>query len=242
MKHLLMGLLLGCSSLFAQYNPTMRINFGGSSAMVRLQGAYYINPVMAKSSIKAESSTQSSSSLSNMRLGFESLFILNNRGRFSESVSRNAPKFLVVRVNHDGFKSSTLSSASIAKALKCRTSIPFFGQVKGYWSLGLAMRNHGMANNQILENNDKIGGRIAFNVYNKTSALQAELCGFKQKAVVNVVVYKKLSPHILFSTGVEYEQALLGLSALIGTCRLTLSTHLASNKKMQHGLSFTANL
>jgi hypothetical protein len=241
MKQILTLLLLACNSLFAQYNPNMRINFGGSSAIVRLQTGYFVNPI-GKTAQTNENNTQKQSMLSSMRIGFESMFIINNRGRFSESVSRNASKFIVLRVNHDGFKSSTLSSVSIATALKCRTSIPFFGQVKGYWSIGAALRNNGIQNPEILEAKNMLGGRLAFNIYNKKSALQAEVCGFANKAIVNVVVYKKLSPHILISTGYEYEQAVAGLSALIGSCRITASTRISQNKRLQHGISFIANL
>lgn len=241
MKQLFTLVLLTCNSLFAQYNPTMRINFGGSSTIVRLQAGYFVNPI-GKTIPTKETNKQNQSTLSNMRLGFESMFIINNRGRFSESVSRNAPRFLVFRVNHDGFKSNTLSSVSLATALKCRTSIPFFGQVKGYWSIGAALRNNGALNPEIIEAKNMVGGRMAFNVYNKKSALQAEVCGFANKAIVNVMVYKKLSQHILISTGYEYEQAVAGLSALIGSCRITASTRVSQNKQLQHGISFTANL
>ncbi len=239
MKQIFTLLLLACNSLFAQYNPTMRINFGGSSAIVRLQAGYFVNPI---GKTAKEATTQKQSSLSSMRLGFESMFIINNRGRFSESVSRNAPRFLVFRVNHDGIKSSTLSSVSLATALKCRTSIPLFGQVKGYWSIGAAMRNNGIHNPEIIEAKNMIGGRLAFNVYNKKSALQAEVCGFANKAIVNVMVYKKLSSHLMISTGYEYEQGVAGLSALIGSCRITASTRISQNKQLQHGITFIANL
>ncbi len=232
---------MACNSLFAQYNPTMRINFGGSGAIVRLQVGYFVNPI-GKTYQTKETSIQNQSTLSNMRLGFESMFIINNRGRFSESVSRNAPKFIVLRTNHDGIKSSTLSTVSLATALKCRTSIPFFGQVKGYWSLGAAVRNNGALNPEIIEARNMVGGRLAFNVYNKKSALQAEICGFANKAIINLLVYSKLSSHILISTGYEYEQAVAGLSALIGSCRITASTRLSQNKQLQYGISFTANL
>ena len=240
MKKLVFILALACSNLFAQYNPTMRINFGGSSAMVRLSSAYLFNPSIQNNN--KDLTQASNSGVNSMHLGFESLFIINNRGRFSESVSRTASRFLIVRVNHNGPAASTLSSASLGTALKCRTSIPFFGQVKGYWSIGLAARFNGQKNPDIIENQNRFGARMAFNIYNKRSALQAEVCGFSDKAIVNVLVYKKISSHLLLSTGYEYQQAYAGFNVLFGSCRLTVGSHLATHHQLHHSVGLVANL
>jgi hypothetical protein len=238
MKHLACIAMCWFTVLNAQYNPTMRINFGASSSVVRLQAGYFNSPYTAN---EEGSGIEQTTLFSNTRLGFEGLLMLNNRGNFTESVYRTAPRFLLAKVNFDGFKNLMLTSASFAQGFNCQTTFPGFGQIKGYWSIGTAMKNRTMSDAKPFDAESDFGARAGLNIYNKNSAMQAEVIGFKNKAIVNVLVYRKLGEHILIHGGVECNQALVGFSALAGSCRISINSRLYK-ERLQHGFSLTLNI
>ncbi len=241
MKQSILILLLASSALHAQFNPKMRNNFGANHATFRVNTGYYANA--AKTGLPAPSEQTPAyvpqGMLSSMRLDVESMVMMNNRYGFSESVSRHPAKFLLGKLNYDGFSNTALATMAFAKATKCRTSIPFFGQIKGFWGIGATMR---FKPNEPMEGpSNTFGARLSMNCYNKTSALQAETYVFADKVIVNMLVYKKIAENFLVSAGVENNLPKAGLSALIGSSRFSVFGQMYKNN-LQAGANLTINL
>lgn len=222
------------------YSPKMRNNFGANHAILRLNAGYFSNVCrVATKATDAQTPSMALGNLSNMRLSAEAMVMVNNRGNFSESVSRSRPMFMHGKASFDGFTNTTILSVGYAHGLKCQAGFLFFGQVKGYFSAGAAMRintsdgaNRNMA--------DNVGARIGYNVYNRSSALQFETHVFQDQVLVTALAHKKLGENILINGGVENNNAKVGMSALIGSCRLSVSTQY--NKScLQSGANLTVN-
>ncbi len=240
MKTLLLILLASCSAVFGHYNPKMRNNFGANHATFRINAGYYNNTLrIGNPNSENPAAYVPQGMLSSMRLNVESMVMTNNRYGFSESVSRNPAKFILGRVSYDGFTNTGLATLAFAKSTKCLTSLPIFGQIKGFWGIGATMR---FKPNEI---NDKpssnIGTRLSLNVYNKTSALQAETYVFSNGVIVNILAYRKIAENFLISAGVENNLPKLGLSALIGGSRLTINSQM-HKRNIQVGMNLTINL
>ena len=86
----------------------------------------------------------------------------------------------------------------------------------------------------------QMGARMGYNVYNRSSAFQFETYAFKNKMMVTAMAYKKLGENFLIQGGVEMNQPKFGLSALIGSCRLSATTQLYKNN-LQSGVNMTVN-
>ena len=86
-----------------------------------------------------------------------------------------------------------------------------------------------------------IGTRLAINCYNKTSALQAVAYVFQNSVIVNLLAYKKIAENFLISGGVENNLPKLGLSAMIGSSRLSVYTQM-HKKDVQAGVNLSINL
>ena len=153
-------LLLASTIANAMYNPKMRTNFGANHAILRLNAGYFGNVYQTAQPVGDFSkSNQPAGMLGNMRLGMEAMIMVNNRGRFSESVSRTRPVFLQAKVLYDGFEQNTILTAGYAHGFKCMAEFPLFGQVKGYLSLGAAAL---VPNNP--EQATLYGGRLGYNI------------------------------------------------------------------------------
>lgn len=240
MRNLCLMICLLAGQLHAQYNPLMRKHFGASNAFLRLNAAYFYTPenTIRTASPESANSNADYGLIPKMRIGLEAMLLLNNRGNFTESVSRTAPRFVLLRLHDNGPDGKLYGSLSFAQGIPCMSSIPFFGQVKGYWSAGAVM---GYDHENGFRPNTMSGARIGFNAYNKKSALQSEVIGFKNRVVVNVIAYRKLGEHIMFHAGAEYNNPLAGFSFLAGSCRISINTRLCKNQ-MQHGAGLTINL
>lgn len=241
MKQLFLMLLSTCTILQAQFNPKMRNNFGANHATFRISAGYYANAMQTTppSRENVQQTPVQQGMLSSMRLNVESMLMLNNRYGFSESVSRNPAKFILGRASYDGFTNTGLVTLAFAKSTKCRTTLPLFGQIKGFWGIGATMR---YKPNEINDNPaSNVGGRLSLNVYNKTSALQAETYVFSNGVIVNVQAYRKIVENLLVSAGVENNLPRLGLSALIGSSRLSAFGQLHKNN-IQAGVNLAINL
>jgi len=235
------ALLIVFLPLNAYFNPKMRNNFGANHAILRLNAGYFNNVYqLSKPVSDATKAPAPSSMLDNMRLSAEAMVMLNNRYGFSESVSRSRPKFIHAKAIYDGIAKTSLLSAGYAHGLKCRASFLFFGQVKGYFSMGAAA----LLNNDMTLPADQratlVGARMGYNVYNRTSAFQFESYAFKNKVLVTAMAYKKLGENILIQGGVELNQPKFGFSGLIGSCRLSATTQLNKNH-LQSGVNMTVN-
>ncbi len=242
MRKLIVIALLFTNALYAEFKPAMRSNFGAASALFRFQTAYfYTSPVIKKTEEGLTAPTTPNSMLNSMRSSIEAMFMLNNRFHFTESVYKTAPRFLQIKLNHDGVESKLYSSISMAQGMPCMTSIPIFGQVKGYWGIGAVYMNQTVYNASQADLSKSVGVRTGLNCYNPKSALQAELIGFKDRVLVNVIAYRKLGEHLLVQAGSEYNSPLAGFSVLAGSCRFSVNTRLY-RKQLQHGISFTGNL
>lgn len=242
MRKLILVALLFTNALHAEYKPAMRNNFGAASALFRFQTAYfYTSPVIKNTGDGLQTQTTPNSMLNSMRSSLEAMVMLNNRFHFTESVYKTAPRFLQVKLNHDGAESKLYSSVSITQGLPCMTSIPIFGQVKGYWGVGAVYMHQTGSNEAQADIGKSVGVRTGLNCYNPRSALQSEVIGFKDRVVVNVIAYRKLGEHILVQAGSEYNSPLAGFSILAGSCRFSVNTRLYK-KQLQHGISFTGNL
>ena len=240
MKSLLLILCTLCATAHAQFNPKMRTNFGANHATFRVNAGYYTNAYqVSKPTLETRTTPAPQGMLSSMRLDVESMVMVNNRYGFSESVSRNPAKFILGKVNYDGFTNTGLATVAFAKSTKCRTALLFFGQIKGFWGIGATMRFNPNEVNYKPESN--IGGRLSLNVYNKRSALQAETYVFANRVIANVLVHKKIGENFLFSAGVENNLPKLGLSALIGSSRLSVNSQVYQNN-IQTGVNLTINL
>jgi hypothetical protein len=240
MKSLLIALLSCCTMLHGQFNPKMRNNFGANHATFRVNAGYYGNAYEAPRPKDAgQAAAVPQGMLSSLRLNVESMIMANNRYGFSESVSRNAPKFVLGRVAYDGFSNTGLVTLAFARSVKCRTTLPLFGQIKGFWGIGATMRYKPNEVNDQWSSN--VGARFSMNCYNKTSALQAEAYVFSNSVIFNVTAYRKIAENFLISGGVENNLPKCGLSALIGSSRLTVSAQM-HKKDIQAGVNLTINL
>jgi len=240
MKTLLLVLLSSCAVLQAQFNPKMRNNFGANHATFRVNAGYYNNVYDVRPNhTEKPAGYVPQGMLSAMRMNVETMVMMNNRNGFSESVSRNPAKFVLARVAYDGFTNTALATLAFAKSTKCRTTLLFFGQIKGFWSIGATMRFK--PNETAEKSSTNIGTRLAMNCYNKTSALQAETYIFSNGVIVNILAYKKIAENFLISAGVENNLPKAGLSALIGSSRLSLFGQMHKNH-VQGGVNLTINL
>ncbi|MCC6818551.1 MAG: hypothetical protein IT245_06660 [Bacteroidia bacterium] len=236
-------ILLLATTVNGMYNPKMRNNFGANHAILRLNTGYYSNAYQMSKPVNGESGLNNSSDysmLSNMRLGLEAMIMVNNRGNFSESVSRNRPIFLQMKAQYDGLDKNTLVTAGYAHGLECKASFLFFGQVKGYLSIGAAAL---MNNDPTIPANERttdVGARLGYNVYNRTSALQFDTYVFKDKVLVTTQAYKKLGENVLINAGVSRNQPSIGFSAMIGSCRVGATTQYSKNN-FQSGVNLTVN-
>jgi hypothetical protein len=242
MKSLLLTLLSCCTMLQAQFNPKMRNNFGANHATFRVNAGYYGNIYQdpRRSPENEQSTAVPKSMLSSLRLNVESMVMTNNRYGFSESVSRNPAKFVLGRVSYDGFTNTGLATLAFAKSFKCMTTFPLMGQIKGFWGIGATGRymtnetqKHDWAKNT--------GTRLSLNIYNKTSALQAETYVFSNGVIVNILAYRKLAENFLFNIGVENNLPKAGFSGLIGSSRLSVYAQM-HKKDVQGGVNLTINL
>jgi hypothetical protein len=232
--------LLSCAMVYGQFNPKMRNNFGANHATFRINAGYYTPAArLSDQSAERRDISPAPGMLSNMRLNIESMVMVNNRYGFSESVSRNPAKFILGKMAYDGFTNTALASIAFAKSTKCRTTLPFFGQIKGFWGIGATARFR--PNEVAPKLSSNIGSRLSLNVYNKTSALQAETYVFADGVIVNALVYKKISENFLVNAGVENNLPKLGLSALLGSSRLSVYTQL-HKRDIQAGVHLAINL
>jgi hypothetical protein len=234
-------LLMASAIANAMYNPKMRNNFGANHAILRLNAGYYGNVFLSDRPVSGDlsQSNQPVSMLSNMRLGFEAMIMVNNRGRFSESVMKTRPIFLQAKAMYDGFERNTIVSAGYAHGLKCMASFPLMGQVKGYFSMGAAA----IIPDKVPapgETQTQMGARVGYNVYNRTSALQFDTYIFQDQVLVSAVAHKKLGDNLLLDAGVSRNQPTVGFSAMIGSCRISASTQYSKNN-FQSGVNLTAN-
>ncbi len=235
------ALLVVFLPLNAYFNPKMRNNFGANHAILRINAGYFNNVYQVRKPVlEGTNAAAPVSMMDNMRLSAEAMVMLNNRYGFSESVSRSRPKFIHAKGIYDGIAKTTLLSAGYAHGLKCRAGFLFFGQVKGYFSLGAAA----LINNDLTlpaeQRTTQMGARMGYNVYNRSSAFQFETYAFKSKMLVTAMAYKKLGENILIQGGVEQNQPKFGFSALIGSCRLSATTQLYKNN-LQSGVNMTVN-
>ncbi|MFM6982685.1 MAG: hypothetical protein ACKOXF_01035 [Chitinophagaceae bacterium] len=235
------ALLVVFLPLNAYFNPKMRNNFGANHAILRLNAGYFNNVYqVSKPVLEGAKATAPVSMMDNMRLSAEAMVMLNNRYGFSESVSRSRPKFIHAKGIYDGIAKTTLLSAGYAHGLKCRAGFLFFGQVKGYFSLGAAALINNDMSLPAEQRATQMGARMGYNVYNRSSAFQFETYAFKSKMFVTAMAYKKLGENILIQGGVEQNQPKFGFSALIGSCRLSATTQLYKNN-LQSGVNMTVN-
>lgn len=235
------ALLVVFLPLNAYFNPKMRNNFGANHAILRLNAGYFNNVYqVSKPVLEGAKATAPVSMMDNMRLSAEAMVMLNNRYGFSESVSRSRPKFINAKGLYDGIAKTTLLSAGYAHGLKCRAGFLFFGQVKGYFSLGAAALINNDMSLPAEQRTTQMGARMGYNVYNRSSAFQFETYAFKSKMFVTAMAYKKLGENILIQGGVEQNQPKFGFSALIGSCRLSATTQLYKNN-LQSGVNMTVN-
>lgn len=246
MRNLFLIVCLLTSQLQAQRNPTMRINFGASSSFFKINAAYFYTPTIKIIANQENPETTpvytyKNNTLASMRFGIETMVMLNNRSNYTESFRKNAPRFIHYKMGLDGVDGQLYNSLSLAQGIPCMSRIPFFGQIKGYWSVGSTYNTSVNPELASRPYDKRIGARAGFNCYNKTSALQSEVVGFKDRVVVNVIVYKKIGEHIMLHSGVEYNKPLAGVSLLAGSCRFSINTRLYKNQ-LQHGISFTGNL
>ncbi len=240
MKSILFIALSACTVLQAQFNPKMRNNFGANHATFRVNAGYYSNAYSSTPSIKeGQAAYVPQGMLSSMRLNVESMVMVNNRYGFSESVSRNPAKFILGRAAYDGFTNTGLVTLAFAKSTKCRTTLPLFGQIKGFWSIGATMRFK--PHEEAAKPYENYGARLGMNCYTKTSALQAETYVFSNSTIINVLVYKKIAENFMISGGVENNLPKAGLSALIGSSRLSVFGQM-HKKDVQAGVNLTINL
>lgn len=223
--------------LAGAYSPAMRIHFGASNAIVRVQSGYF-TPVPSANN-GTETKAHIVNPLNQLRIQGEAMLMVNNHFNFQESVRRTPARFLIAKAFNDGTENLFLGSLSFGQSLKCRSTLPFFGQIKGYWSIGAATYIQPF-NSHTQDKQTAIGGRLGFNCYNRTSAMQSEINIFENHIVANINVYRKISKHMLFNAGVEYNRPLAGLSVLAGNFRINASSRLIK-WHLQHGLSVTGN-
>lgn len=241
MKVLLSTFLLSLAcSAYGLYNPKMRENFGANHAILRLNAGYYGYVYQRQTPVPLESGLVPASHynmMSNMRLGLEAMVMVNNRGRYSESVSNSRPIFLQAKVQYDGLEKNTLVTAGYAHGLTCKANFLFFGQVRGYFSSGVAML---MSNEPGTEAKPQVGARVGYNVYNAKSALQFDTYVFENKVLVTTQAYKKVGENFLINGGVTRNQPSVGFSAMIGSCRLSANAQ-GNKQNIQSGVNLTVN-
>lgn len=242
MRTILSMILLMGGTLSAQMNPKMRVNFGASSTICRFSLGYFNNPAPVKiQGLEQKPDSINSLMHSGARFDFEAMTMVNNRYQFSEQVMRNAPRFITLRFNYDGFMHQALGAVGFAQGLSCRTYLPIFGQVKGYWGLGAAFRYMAGPYGEIVDAKSMMGGRASLNVYNRYSAMQAEVFAYRNAVYVTTMIHKKVGQHFLVDFGAANNQAKAGLSVMMGSCRLGISTQWHKHS-FQSGVNFTANL
>lgn len=234
MKKIILVILMSAGMLQGAYNPAMRIHFGASNAIVRLQAGYFTHT--GQNITPGEGINKPPSVFDQMRLNGEALLMVNNRFRFQESVMRNAPRFLLAKVMADGPEKFGTASLSFAQGLPCISTLPFFGQIKGYWSVGAAV----LRDSREETVHHAAGGRAGFNCYSKNAALQSEISVFENTVLCHVIVYRKIGEHLMLNTGVEHNRPLAGVCVLAGNFRFALSSRLMESK-VQHGFSLTGN-
>ncbi|MBL7837611.1 MAG: hypothetical protein JNM67_08850 [Bacteroidetes bacterium] len=235
-------LLLTSTIANATYNPKMRNNFGANHAILRLNAGYFgtIYQVSKPTQSELSPASQAPSMLSSMRLGLEAMIMVNNRGRFSESVMKSRPVFMFAKVMYDGFEANTIMTAGYAHGLKCMASFPLMGQVKGYFSIGAAALVPDKAVLPGVTPPAEYGARVGYNVYNRSSAMQFDTYIFENQVLVSAVAHKKLGENVLLDAGISRNQPTVGFSAMIGSCRLSASTQYSKNN-FQSGVNLTAN-
>lgn len=230
----LLILLTVSGAIQAAHSPTMRIHFGASNAIVRLQGAYFNHIQNSQEAYGTKPAPYRQ-----MRLQAEALLMVNNHFTFEESVRRVPARFIVARAGLDGIMQSALGSVSFGQSLKCRSFLPFFGQIKGYWSLGAAIHDaefRGIRAHPGLQ----AGLRAGFNGYNRSKAVQAEINVFKDRLIASVNVYGKINKHFLLNAGIENNLPMAGMSLLAGNFRIHVSSRIIK-WQFQHGIQLTGN-
>ncbi|HEY1047929.1 MAG TPA: hypothetical protein VGF79_15920 [Bacteroidia bacterium] len=245
MKLTLLTLLLGANSLMAYYSPKMRTNFGANHATLKVDLGYYSNIYRLPVQSKPDAGTVAPSNgplNTAMQLNIETMMMVNNRYGFSESLGRSRPTFILGRLNYDGFTNTALATVSYAHSTTCKTNFLFFGQVRGYLSIGVTARMNGTPMIPSDKAYANAGARVGYNVYNENCALQFETYVFHDQVIVNTTAHRKLGNSVLISGGVDNNKPKVGFSVMMGNnCRLSASTRMQDKKNVQAGVNMAVS-